>query len=221
MVEARGARHGLGAAAHRGPAPHRERLRRDRVKLLIVGPPGSGKGTQSVRISRALGVPHISTGSLLRHAIRLGTPLGDDVCECVAAGHLVPDALVNELVRERLERPSAREQGFLLDGFPRNLAQLDALLGWLHPGTLDAAIELAVPNDVVVRRLATRARTDDTDAGICERIRGFEAETSPMLRDLEARGLLISVDADRPVDDVTRDILHAVAMRARRSPSAN
>ena len=191
------------------------------MKLLIVGPPGSGKGTQSLRISRALGIQHISTGSLLRHAIRLGTPLGDEACECVAAGHLVPDALVNELVRERLGRSSAREGGFLLDGFPRNLAQLDALLGWLHPGTLDAAIELAVPNDVVVRRLTTRARLDDTDAGICERLHGFEVETSPMLRDLEERGLLISVDADRPVDDVTRVILDALAKRAARPPTAN
>jgi adenylate kinase len=165
-------------------------------------------------MSRALGLPHISTGALLRHAIRLGTPLGDAACECVAAGQLVPDALVNELVRERLGQASARERGFLLDGFPRNVAQLEVLLGWLQPGALDAAIELAVPNDVVVQRLVTRARTDDTEAGIRERLQAFDSDTSPMLRDLEARGLLISVDADRPVDDVTRDILGALAAPA-------
>src|SRR5947207_7678481 len=110
------------------------------MKLLIVGPPGSGKGTQSLRVSAALGIPHMSPGALLRHAIRLGTTLGDEACECVAAGHLVPDVLVNELVRERLGPTAARERGFLLDGFPRNRDQLDALLSWLCPDALDAAI---------------------------------------------------------------------------------
>src|SRR5438034_10742083 len=126
------------------------------MNLLIIGPPGSGKGTQSLRISLAFGIPHISTGELLRDAIRLGTTLGDNACECIAAGHLAPDALVNELVRARLEETAIRKRGFLLDGFPRNLEQLDALLAWLRPEGLDAAIELAVPNEVVVQRLAAR-----------------------------------------------------------------
>ena len=182
------------------------------MNLLIVGPPGSGKGTQSLRISRAFGIPHISTGELLRDAIRLGTPLGDNACECVAAGHLVPDALVNELVHARLDETAAREPGFLLDGFPRNLEQLDALFAWLRPEGLDAAIELAVPNEVVVQRLTARGRTDDTAAGIRERLRGFARETSPVLHHLETRGLLISVDANRPVDDITGDILEALTV---------
>jgi adenylate kinase len=187
------------------------------MKLIIVGPPGSGKGTQSLRMSRALGIPHISTGASLRHAIQLGTPLGDAACECVAAGHLVPDELVTELVHERLGQVRARERGFLLDGFPRNQAQLDALLGWLDPGTLDAAIELAVPHDIVVHRLVARARTDDTEAGIHERLRAFERDTVPMVRDLDERGLLISVDADRPAHEVTYDILGALAVPTRSS----
>ena len=189
------------------------------MNLLIVGPPGSGKGTQSLRISRALGIPHVSTGALLRHAIRLGTPLGDSACECVAAGHLVPDALVNELVRERLGHGTARTRGFLIDGFPRNRAQLDALLSWLHPEALDAAIELAVPSEVVVERLMTRGRTDDTEAGIAARLGAYEVETSLMLRDLEATGLLISVDADRPIDDVTTDILASLARHRAKQPA--
>ena len=189
------------------------------MNLLIVGPPGSGKGTQSLRISRALGIPHVSTGALLRHAIRLGTPLGDSACECVAAGHLVPDALVNELVRERLGHGTARTRGFLIDGFPRNRAQLDALLSWLHPEALDAAIELAVPSEVVVQRLMTRGRTDDTEAGIAARLGAYEVETSLMLRDLEATGLLISVDADRPIDDVTTDILASLARHRAKQPT--
>jgi adenylate kinase len=181
------------------------------MNLLIVGPPGSGKGTQSLRISRALGIPHVSTGALLRHAIRLGTPLGDSACECVAAGHLVPDALVNELVRERLGHATARTRGFLLDGFPRNRAQLDALLAWLHPESLDAAIELVARSEIVVQRLTARGRADDTEAGIAARLGAYEVETSPMLRDLDAAGLLIPVDADRSVDDVTRVILASLA----------
>jgi adenylate kinase len=184
------------------------------MRLLIVGPPGSGKGTQSLRLSRALGIPHISTGELLRDAIRLGTPLGDNACECVAAGHLVPDALVNELVRARLEQTATLQRGFLLDGFPRNVGQLHALLAWLDPEGLDAAIELAVPNEVVVQRLVARGRTDDTVVGVRERLRAFEHETLPMLHHLKTRGLLISVDANRPVDQVAGDLLHALTVPA-------
>ena len=191
------------------------------MKLLIVGPPGSGKGTQSLRVSRALGIPHVSTGALLRHAIRLGTPLGESACECVAAGHLVPDALVNELVRERLSHTTARERGFLLDGFPRSRAQLDALLSWLHPESLDAAIQLAVRSEIVVQRLTTRGRADDTEAGIAARLGAYDVETSLMLPDLEAAGLLIPVDADRPIDVVTRDILASLAGRRAKRPTAS
>src|SRR4029077_14297263 len=116
-----------------------------------------------------------------------------------------------ELVRERLGHSTARTRGFLIDGFPRNRAQLDALLSWLHPEALDAAIELAVPSEVVVQRLMTRGRTDDTEAGIAARLGAYEVETSPMLRDLEAAGVLIPVDADRPVDDVPRVIRASLA----------
>ena len=217
MVEARGVGNGVDAPARGRATPHRERLIRDpgtRMNLLIVGPPGSGKGTQALRVSQAFGIPHISTGELLRDAIRLGTPLGDAACECVAAGHLVPDALVNELVRARLDQTATRERGFLLDGFPRNLDQLDALLGWLRPERLDAAVELSVPNEVVVQRLTARGRTDDTAAGIRERVQAFARETLPMLHHLEARGLLISIDANRPIDDVAGDILEALTLPA-------
>jgi len=170
-------------------------------------------------MSRALGIPHVSTGALLRHAIRLGTPLGESACECVAAGHLVPDALVNELVRERLGHTTVRERGFLLDGFPRNRAQLDGLLSWLNPEALDAAIELAVPSEIVVQRLTSRGRTDDTEAGIDTRLGAYEVETSPMLRDLEAAGLLIPIAADRPIDVVTRDILASLAQHRAKPPT--
>jgi adenylate kinase len=186
------------------------------MKLLIVGPPGSGKGTQSLRLSQELAIPHISTGDLLREAIRFETRLGNSVSNCVAAGRLVPDVLVNELVQARLEESDARRCGFLLDGFPRNVDQLDALLRWLSPDSLDAAIELAVANEVAVQRLATRGRTDDTSPGIRERFQAFERETLPLLHRLEGQGLLISVDADRPINDITEGLLDALRTPHRR-----
>jgi adenylate kinase len=132
------------------------------------------------------------------------------ISECVAAGRLVPDALVNELVHARLEKPDARRRGFLLDGFPRNLDQFEGLVRWLRPDALDAAIELAVSDEVARGRLASRGRSDDTTPGVRERFRAFERETSPLLRRLDRDGLLISVDADRPIDDITRELLHAL-----------
>lgn len=190
------------------------------MRLLIIGPPGAGKGTQSVRLSRALNVPHVSTGDLLREAVRRSTPLGLSISECVAAGRMVPDALVNELVHTRLEKADARQRGFLLDGFPRNFGQLEDFVGWLAPAGLDAAIELAISKDVAEERLAMRSRLDDTISGIRERFRAFEDETSTVLRRLQLDGLLISVDADRPVDDITDELLTALGAPHRRLLSA-
>lgn len=158
---------------------------------------------------------------MLRDAIRLGTPLGYGASECVAEGRLVPDALVNELVQARLGRTDVRERGFLLDGFPRNLDQLDALLLWLVPDGLDAAIELAVPNEVTLQRLATRGRTDDTTPVIRERLEAFERETTPLLHRLDAEGLLVSIDADRPINEVTEALLDSFRKHSRRADAIN
>src|SRR5437868_2317409 len=108
------------------------------MRLLIAGSPGSGKGTQSRYLSGALHIPHVSTGDLLRDAIRLGTPLGYGASECMAEGRLAPDHVVNEMVWARLSRSDTRARGFLLDGFPRNVNQLDSLVSWLAPDVLDA-----------------------------------------------------------------------------------
>ena len=191
------------------------------MRLLIAGPPGSGKGTQSRRVSGALGIPHVSTGDLLRDAIRLGTPLGYGASECVAEGRLVPDALVNELVQARLGRADVRERGFLLDGFPRNLDQLDALLVWLVPHGLHAAIELVVPNEVALERLATRGRADDTTPGIRERLEAFQRETTPLLGRLDDEGLLVSIDADRPINEVTEALLDSFRTHRRPTDAIN
>jgi adenylate kinase len=191
------------------------------MRLLIAGAPGSGKGTQSRRVSGVLGIPHVSTGDLLRDAIRLGTPLGYGASESVAEGRLVPDGLVNELVQARLARADVRERGFLLDGFPRNLEQLDALTLWLVPDGLDAAIELAMPNEVALQRLATRRRTDDTTPVIRERLEAFERETTPLLRRLDADGLLVSIDGDRPIDEVTQALLESIRKHRRPTDAMN
>jgi adenylate kinase len=180
---------------------------RGALNVLILGPPGSGKGTQSQRLSRALAIPHISTGDLLRDAISRDTPLGQSVSECVAAGHLVPDALINAAVRSRLEGADTRTDGFLLDGFPRNIEQFDALLGWITPRRIDAAVELVVPDAVVGQRLAERGRADDVAPFIQERLDAFRRVTVPLLRHLDSRGLLVSVDADRPVDAVADAVI--------------
>jgi adenylate kinase len=188
------------------------------MRVLIAGRPGSSKGTQARRVSAALCVPHVSTGDLLREAIRLGTPLGQRASDCVAGGRLVPDALVIELVFARLERPDVRDRGFLLDGFPRTLDQLDALTAWLVPEGLDAAVELVVTAEVAQQRLVTRARDDDTLPLIRERLDAFERHTTPMLRRLESEGLRVSIAADcsiRAVAGALLDSLRAYDRPAR------
>ena len=190
------------------------------MRLLIVGAPGSGKGTQSRRVSRFLGIPHVSTGDLLRDAIRSGTQLGYGASESVADGRLVPDALVNELVHGRLSRPDVQARGFLLDGYPRNLEQFDELLLWLVPEGLDAAIELVVPPEVALKRLATRGRADDAAAVVRERFDVYERETAPLLRRLDDDGLLVSIDADRPVDEITEALLSSLRTHHRSAAAA-
>lgn len=190
------------------------------MRVLIIGPPGSGKGTQSLRLSRALRIPHVSTGDLLREAVALATPLGLSISECVASGRLVPDVFVNELVQRRLEKLDVRRRGFLLDGFPRTLDQLDGLVRWLAPDSLDAAIELAISDEVAGERLARRRRSDDTTSCIRERFHAFERETSPVLCRLKGDDLLISVDADRRTDEITNQLLHALGTPHRQLLSA-
>jgi len=185
------------------------------MRLLIAGSPGSGKGTQSRYLSGALRIPHVSTGDLLRDAIRLGTPLGYGATECIAEGRLAPDRVVNEMVWARLSRSDTRERGFLLDGFPRNVDQLDSLVSWLAPDALDAAVQLVIPTEVAVRRLEDRGRDDDAPRAIAERLDAFEGETAVLLRELDSRGLLISIDADRPIALVTASILDALRVSGR------
>lgn len=186
------------------------------ARLVLLGPPGAGKGTQAVRISERLGVPAISTGDIFRANITNGTELGRKVQDVTASGALVPDDLTNALVRDRLTQADAVD-GFLLDGYPRNVAQVAALDEMLSAAglSLGAAVELTVDPQVVVDRLTRRAqiegRADDTEDVIRHRLDVYAEQTAPISQVYAARGLLVQVDGLGDVDEVTGRLLAALA----------
>jgi adenylate kinase len=188
------------------------------TRLLIVGPPGAGKGTQSARLTQTFGIPEIATGDIFRANIRDQTPLGVEVKAIVDAGDYVPDSLTNALVASRLEQPDTRE-GFLLDGYPRTLEQvsyLDALLAGKGQA-LNAVIQLVAERDEVVARLRKRAidqgRADDTEEAIRHRQEVYARETTPLIEVYRDRDLLIEVDGLGDIDEVTARIASALAQR--------
>jgi adenylate kinase len=180
------------------------------MRLLFVGPPGSGKGTQCEVLSRRLGTPHISTGELLRDAVKAGGIAGRRAQRFMSAGRLVPDRLVLRILEARLARPDVREHGYLLDGFPRTISQARAFE--TLPGThgFDAVVELALPRGVLLDRLAARGRTDDTRHSVQRRIEIYERVTVPMVAWCAERYPLVKVAADRPVEVVTAEILRGI-----------
>jgi len=186
------------------------------ARLVLLGPPGAGKGTQAARLADELGVPAISTGDIFRSNIKNGTELGRQVQDITAAGRLVPDELTNELVRDRLAQADAVD-GFLLDGYPRNVAQVAALDEILATAgrRIDLAVELVVDPQVVVERLTRRAqiegRADDTEDVIRHRLDVYAEQTAPISRVYAARGVLVQVDGLGDVDDVTARLLAALA----------
>lgn len=187
-------------------------------RLLIVGPPGSGKGTQAAFLAERFDIPAISTGDIFRANIKGGTPLGKQVQAIVSEGGYVPDSLTNEIVRDRLHQPDARE-GFLLDGYPRTPDQvvaLDALLAE-SDSSLDAVVQLEADTEEVVARLLKRAaeqgRTDDNEEIIRHRLDLYAQETAPLIEVFTARGLVLAVDGLGEVADVTARIDAALAER--------
>lgn len=195
------------------------------VRLLIVGPPGAGKGTQAARIAERFGIPTISTGDIFRANIANGTELGKRVKAIVDAGDYVPDSLTNELVTDRLSEADAAG-GFLLDGYPRTPAQvayLDELLAG-HGHAIDAVIRLVADQDEIVRRLRRRAieqgRVDDSEEAIRHRQDVYQRETAPLLELFRERGLLVEVDGLGTVDEVTTRIFAALAERGIEAPAA-
>jgi len=152
------------------------------VRIVLLGPPGAGKGTQAVKLAEKLGIPQISTGDLFRHNINSGTPLGLQAKEYLDAGDLVPASLTNALVDDRLDEADVAE-GFILDGFPRTVEQAEALHDMLERRNLklDAVLEFRVPEEELVARLAGRGRADDTEDVIRNRFRVYRDETAPLL----------------------------------------
>ncbi len=177
------------------------------MRVVLLGPPGAGKGTQAVRLAEKLGVPHISTGELFRHNISTGTPLGVRAKQYLDAGELVPDGLTNALVDDRLDADDVAA-GFILDGFPRTVEQAEALQGMLdlRDLRLDAVLEFRVPEDLLVHRLAGRGRADDTEDVIRNRFRVYRDETAPLLDYYENE--LKTVDAVGSLDEVFERALH-------------
>jgi adenylate kinase len=188
------------------------------ARLLIVGPQGSGKGTQGARLSEYFGVPAIATGDAFRAAVAAGSELGAKVKSIIAAGDLVPDDVTFDVVRTRLEQQDAAG-GFLLDGFPRNLAQVTLLDQYLdaRDEPLTAVIELGVARAVSIARLAERAReegrADDTEEAISHRLAIYERETAPILDVYRTRGLVDTIDGVGSLETVTDRILGVLAAR--------
>ncbi len=188
------------------------------MRLIILGPPGAGKGTQAARIAERLSIPAISTGDIFRANIKDGTELGRKVKAILDAGGYVPDEVTNEIVEDRLTWSDA-EGGFLLDGFPRTAGQVDALDAMLarHDHALDAVLELTVDEDVVVQRLLKRAQTDgrsdDTEEVIRERQAIYRRETAPLADHYKQADLLVQVDGMGGVDEVTDRVMAALPDR--------
>jgi adenylate kinase len=194
------------------------------MRLVLLGPPGAGKGTQAKRVSARLGVPAISTGDIFRDNVSRQTPLGREAQRYMDAGEYVPDSVTNEMVRDRISQDDCAP-GFLLDGYPRTPAQVDELDDMLaaRGQKLDVVVELLVDVESVVQRLLGRAeqegRADDTEGVIRRRMAVFAEHTAPLADLYEARGILRRVDGLGPVDEVTERIM-SVLPQTERLPEA-
>jgi len=182
------------------------------MNLLVLGPQGSGKGTQGARIEVDYGIPHVSTGAMFRDAIAARSELGLRVEPILAAGELVPDDVTVALIRERLNRPDAAD-GFILDGFPRNLAQadaLDAMLGEIGRG-LDVVLFFDLPDEIAIERMKTRdGRGDDTPEVIARRLEIYHDQTAPVVEHYRTTGKLVPLHAERTVDEVYSEVQAAL-----------
>lgn len=176
-------------------------------RLIFLGAPGAGKGTQAKTLADLCNIPHVSTGDILRAAVANKTPLGLEAQGYMQKGDLVPDPLVVNLIQERLVQTDA-QQGWILDGFPRNVAQakfLDELLGKIHQ-PYDYVVNLEVPDDVLVSRMLGRGRADDTEDVIRNRLKVYQAATAPLIDFYKHCGKLVPVNGNQIMEEVTGDL---------------
>lgn len=188
-------------------------------RLVLLGPPGSGKGTQGELLSASLSIPAVSTGALFRDQMARGTALGIEAQTYIAQGHLVPDRVTNAMVSARLADSDAAG-GFILDGYPRNVPQVAVLEEILSSQglVLEGAVSMELPEDLIVERLLKRAsiegRADDTEPVIRERLAVYHRETEPIIEVYRSQGLLLPVDAIGTVDEVAGRIAHVLELDA-------
>lgn len=176
------------------------------TRLILLGPPGAGKGTQAQILADILNLPHISTGELIREAMDLGTPLGQTAQSYVAKGELVPNGLLLDLVRERLSQPDAHK-GWILDGFPRTLSQAHFLQTLLQELNQECdCINVDVPDEVVVTRMMGRGRKDDTPEAIRKRLEVYREETKPVIDFYSERSALKVINGNRTLEEVTESL---------------
>lgn len=186
------------------------------MRLVLLGPPGSGKGTQATRLKEYLQVPHISTGDLLRAEVAAGSPLGLQAKEVMARGELVSDAILLGMLEDRFSRDDTRA-GFILDGYPRNQAQADALGKLLEKlgQKFDAAVQLDVPTELLVERIAGRAaaegRADDNPESVRKRLQVYTDQTAPVIEYYRQHGELTAVNGVGSLDEVFNRIVEAIA----------
>ena len=213
------------------------------VRLVLLGKQGSGKGTQAVRLARHYVVHHVSTGDMFRAAVRAGTEFGRKAREYMDAGELVPDEVTIGIVKERLEQAGTKRRGFVLDGFPRNVSQAEALSNYLSPEDVHLVIDLEVPHDMVLKRLAARRvcsscgtnysvavppaedwtcdvcggevvqRADDTESAIRRRLEIYEKDTAPLIAWYKERERLEVVDGEGAPDEVTSRLIETIDRR--------
>ena len=208
------------------------------MRLVLVGPPGAGKGTQAHFLATHYGIPHISTGDIFRANLKANTPLGQEAKTFMDRGELVPDSVTNAMVKDRLQLDDVAP-GFLLDGFPRNVAQAEVLRAILAEKRtpLDAVLELSIPNDVIVGRLSSRLtckscgapspsdgtscsacgaadlyqRADDSPEVITKRLEVYEEQTAPIVHFYRTEGLLVTISADGEVSEITERAITALS----------
>jgi adenylate kinase len=210
------------------------------ARIIVLGKQGAGKGTQCVRLSHRYVVPHIATGDMLRAAVKSRTPLGLEASQYMEAGELIPDEVVLKMVAERFDQDDTRVRGFILDGFPRTVVQAEKLDELMAPVTIDVVVNLDVPTETVLGRLAARRvcvdcgtnystsspprvdsicdvcggeviqREDDTEAAIRRRLDLYEEATAPLISRYDALGKLVTVPGDGPLDDVTTRLSAAI-----------